>query len=96
MSYGEGSMAALPLPAYNPNQSGSISLSNNMSVHLDGLQQSKSIVKEAGEAFSNTLKRMNMSSIAAAMNGSSLETNPLATDDDKGNFYPHNYILGWA
>ena len=29
----------------------------------------QAIVKEAGEAFVNTLKRMNMSSIATAMNG---------------------------
>jgi hypothetical protein len=46
-----------------------------MSVHLDGLQQSKAIVKEAGETFSNTLKRMNMSSIATAMNGGSIAAN---------------------
>lgn len=56
-----------------------------MSVHLDGLQQSKAIVKEAGEAFVNTLKRMNMSSINTALVGSSVDAqNVAASDDEKG------------
>eukprot|EP01036_Dinobryon_divergens_P030987 gene30987-40317_t len=69
--------------SYNPNQS-TTTLSNQMSVHLDGLQQSKAIVKEAGEAFVNTLKRMNMSSIATAMNGSAMDSNnPVGSADNE-------------